>query len=117
MSRLIIHNQAVYDGLTKDLSDEKFEYIDNVLHYKAVVLHEEYSDSEIKTISRFFNDWFKDTYIYGSDAIEVVGSVKEEKKEAKFHCKAEESRWRDISACNDCPNKCEEWRQWDKEMR
>ena len=117
MSRLIIHNQAVYDGLTKELSDEKFEYINNVLQYKAVVLHEEYSDSEIKTISRFFNDWFKDTYIYGSDAIEVVGSVKEEKKETAFHCKAEESGWRDILACNNCPNKCEEWYQWDKEMK
>ena len=34
-----------------------------------------------------------------------------------FHCKAEESRWQDLSACNDCPNKCEEWYQWDKEMR
>lgn len=34
-----------------------------------------------------------------------------------FHCKAEESGWRDILACNDCPNKCEEWHQWDKEMK
>lgn len=117
MSKLIIHNQAVYDGLTKDLSDEKFEYIDNVLQYKAVVLHEEYTDSELKAISKFFNDWFKDTYIYGSDAIEVVDGVKEEKKEPEFHCRAEESKWQDLSACNDCPNKCEEWYQWDKEMR
>lgn len=80
MSRIIIHNQAVYNGLTKELADEKVEYVNNVLHYKAVALHEEYTDSEIKAISKFFNDWFKDTYIYGSDAIEVVG---EEKKEAR----------------------------------
>lgn len=116
MSRLIIHNQAVYNGLTKELADEKVEYINNVLHYKAVVLHEEYSDSEIKTISKFFNDWFKDTYIYGSDAIEVVGSVKEEKKESDFHCGFEESGGHAYN-CNDCPNKCEEWYQWDKEMK
>ena len=114
MSRLIIHNQAVYDGLTKELADEKVEYIKNVLQYKAVVLHEEYSDSEIKTISRFFNDWFKDSYIYGSDAIEVVGSVKEEKKEYEFHCGFEKSGGHAYN-CNDCPNKCGEWNQWDKE--
>jgi hypothetical protein len=43
--------------------------------------------------------------------------VTKREKETAFHCKAEESRWRDILACNDCPNKCEEWYQWDKEMK
>ena len=34
-----------------------------------------------------------------------------------FRCKAEESRWRDASACKDCQNKCDEYHQWDKEMK
>lgn len=64
MSRIIIYNQAIYNGLIKDLAYEK-----------AAILQEEYTDSEIKAISKFLNDWFKGTYIYGSDAMEVVGSV------------------------------------------
>lgn len=64
MSRIVIHNQAVYNGLTKEHVEEK-----------AVVLHEEYTDSELKAISKFFNDWFKDIYIYGSDAIEVFSTL------------------------------------------
>ena len=32
-----------------------------------------------------------------------------------FHCKAEESKWQDLSACNDCQNKCDEYHQWNKE--
>lgn len=42
---------------------------------------------------------------------------KEKENKGEFHCKAEESRWQDLSACNDCPNKCEEWYQWDKEFK
>jgi hypothetical protein len=34
-----------------------------------------------------------------------------------FRCKAEESRWQDASACKDCQNKCDEYHQWDKEMK
>ena len=33
-----------------------------------------------------------------------------------FHCGVEESGFHAYN-CNDCPNKCEEWYQWDKEMR
>ena len=40
----------------------------------------------------------------------------EEKKETGFHCGAEESGWHAYN-CNDCPNKCEEWYQWDKEFK
>ncbi len=36
--------------------------------------------------------------------------------ESEFHCGAEESGWHAYN-CNDCPNKCEEWYQWDKEMK
>ena len=35
-------------------------------------------------------------------------------KEAEFHCGVEESGGHAYN-CNDCPNKCEEWHQWDKE--
>lgn len=37
-------------------------------------------------------------------------------KEAEFHCGFEESGGHAYN-CNDCPNKCEEWYQWDKEMK
>lgn len=36
--------------------------------------------------------------------------------EAEFHCGIEESGFHAYN-CNDCPNKCEEWYQWDKEMK
>ena len=35
---------------------------------------------------------------------------------AEFHCGIEESGGHAYN-CNDCPNKCEEWHQWDKEMK
>ena len=34
----------------------------------------------------------------------------------KFHCGVEESGFHAYN-CNDCPNKCEEYYQWDKEMK
>lgn len=34
-------------------------------------------------------------------------------KETGFHCGVEESGGHAYN-CNDCPNKCEEWYQWDK---
>ena len=37
-------------------------------------------------------------------------------KEAEFHCGFEESGGHAYN-CNDCPNKCEEWYQWDKEFK
>lgn len=40
--------------------------------------------------------------------------MKEEK--AEFHCGVEESGGHAYN-CNDCPNKCEEWHQWDKEFK
>lgn len=36
--------------------------------------------------------------------------------ESDFHCGFEESGGHAYN-CNDCPNKCEEYYQWDKEMR
>lgn len=33
----------------------------------------------------------------------------------EFHCGAEESGG--PYNCNNCPNKCEEWYQWNKEMK
>lgn len=37
-------------------------------------------------------------------------------KEADFHCGIEESGGHAYN-CNDCTNKCDEWYQWDKEIR
>lgn len=77
MSKIVIHNQAIIDGLTKDLPAERVKYVDNVLHYKPVLLSNTYTEDEIKAISKFLNDWFKDTYIYGSDAMDVIGGIKD----------------------------------------
>lgn len=38
------------------------------------------------------------------------------KEGEEFHCGFEESGGHAYN-CNDCPNKCEEWYQWDKEMK
>lgn len=40
----------------------------------------------------------------------------EENKDKAFHCGFEESGGHAYN-CNDCPNKCEEWHQWDKEFK
>lgn len=37
-------------------------------------------------------------------------------KETEFHCGIEESGFHAYN-CNDCPNKCEVYYQWDKEMK
>lgn len=52
------------------------------------------------------------------DAIDEADTIieAEEKKTAEFHCGVEESGGHAYN-CNDCPNKCEEWHQWDKEMK
>ena len=42
--------------------------------------------------------------------------VGKEEKETEFHCGFEESGGHAYN-CNDCPNKCDEWYQWDKEMK
>ena len=39
-----------------------------------------------------------------------------EMEEKEFHCGIEESGGHAYN-CNDCPNKCEEWYQWDKETK
>ena len=39
-----------------------------------------------------------------------------ERPEQEFHCGVEESGGHAYN-CNDCPNKCEEWYQWDKEFK
>ena len=72
MAKVIIHNQAIIDGLTK--RDEPIEY-GGRLHHKATVLDNTYTDEELKAVSKFFNDWFKDIYIYGSDVLEVIGGI------------------------------------------
>lgn len=69
--KVIIHNQAVIDGLTKDT--DNIEYVNNSLHYKPMVLKNTYTFEELKTISKFFDDWLRDSYIRGGDAIEVFG--------------------------------------------
>lgn len=38
------------------------------------------------------------------------------KEDKAFHCGFEESGFHAYN-CNDCPNKCEEWYRWDKEMK
>lgn len=40
----------------------------------------------------------------------------EEGEKAEFHCGFEESGGHAYN-CNDCPNKCEEWYQWEKEFK
>lgn len=72
MAKVIIHNQAIIDGLTK--RDDSIEY-GGRLHHKATVLDNTYTDEELKAVSKFFNDWLKDVYIYGSDAIDVIGGI------------------------------------------
>lgn len=69
--KVIIHNQAVIDGLTKDT--DNVEYVNNILHYKPMVLNDTYTFEELKVISKFFDDWLRDSYIRGGDAIEVFG--------------------------------------------
>ena len=69
--KVIIHNQAVIDGLTKDT--DNIEYVNNSLHYKPMVLNDTYTLEELKVISKFFDDWLRDSYIRGGDAIEVFG--------------------------------------------
>lgn len=44
-----------------------------------------------------------------------MGDILKE-KESEFHCGVEESGFHAYN-CNDCPNKCDEWYQWDKEFR
>lgn len=62
MAKVIIHNQAIIDGLTKR-------------NKTTTVMDNSYTDEELKAVSKFFNDWFKDVYIYGSDAIDVIGGI------------------------------------------
>lgn len=78
--KVIIHNQAVIDGLTKDT--DNIEYVNDCLHYKPMVLKNTYTFEELKVISKFFDDWLRDSYIRGGDAIEVFGydNTKSEKE-------------------------------------
>ena len=39
-----------------------------------------------------------------------------ERPEQDFHCGVEESGFHAYN-CNDCPNKCDVYYQWDKEMK
>lgn len=50
------------------------------------------------------------------DIPEYLFVGEENEKEAEFHCGVEESGYHAYN-CNDCPNKCEEWHQWDKETK
>ena len=42
--------------------------------------------------------------------------IRAKKDDKAFHCGFEESGGHAYN-CNDCPNKCEEWYQWDKEFK
>lgn len=72
---------------------------------------------------------FINGYISGADIDEtptecqLVRSVKEATDEeleevvkGEFHCGIEESGFHAYN-CNDCPNKCDVYYQWDKEMK
>lgn len=71
-----------------------------------------------KKISAILNDESLEIR-YDPQIVEVQVSEEEWRKiqkEAEFHCGVEESGWHAYN-CNDCPNKCDEWYQWDKEMK
>jgi hypothetical protein len=62
----------------------------------------------IKAYEKGFESGLKIGKVIGkSDATSEV--------ETEFHCGIEESGGHAYN-CNDCPNKCEEYYQWDKEM-
>ena len=51
------------------------------------------------------------------DACErIEKEIEELERESEFHCGVEESGGHAYN-CNDCSNKCDEWYQWDKEMK
>lgn len=58
-----------------------------------------------------YNDHGYDVTSVVSDTYDGNASLKY-RTEDEFRCKAEDSRWEDIRACDDCPHKCEEWYQW-----
>lgn len=70
-----------------------------------------------------FSDNMVDHYGFKLDGPRVIGKLTLEEalklrgETTPFRCKAEESRWQNASACKDCQNKCEEYHQWDKEMK
>lgn len=61
--------------------------------------------------------WTKEAEKAGMTLTEYLESINPlNKKEKEFHCGIEESGFHAYN-CNDCPNKCEEWYQWEKEMK
>lgn len=59
--------------------------------------------------------WTKEAEKAGMTLTEYLESINPLNK-SEFHCGVEESGFHAYN-CNDCPNKCEEWYQWDKEMK
>lgn len=47
---------------------------------------------------------------------EILKKENKDESNTEFHCGVEESGGHAYN-CNDCSNKCDEWYQWDKEMK
>lgn len=61
------------------------------------------------------NDMF--AILEENEIASIINELSKALKENKsFHCGVEELGFHAYN-CNDCPNKCEEYYQWDKEMR
>lgn len=76
-----------------------------------------WSDFEIEKVYETvgIKDAYHKGWVDGAKAMSVHKELCEE-EEKEFHCMAEEE-WPHAYNCNDCPNKCEEFHQWDKEMK
>ena len=82
-------------------------------------------DEAKKIIHDFLNNPYGVPVCGLDDAIKIALSIMEkyqkimefgkEKKEAEFHCGVEESGGHAYN-CGDCPNKCDVYYQWDKEI-
>lgn len=111
-------HDAEMDDLIKDLCE--------VLHDLEWWQSGDYSEDQYReTVSEFKKKWFKSdrtSRLIKSYIIDQLDAVKSQlisligEEEAEFHCGVEESGGHAYN-CNDCPNKCEEWYQWDKEMK
>ena len=60
--------------------------------------------------------WTREAEKAGMTLTEYLESINPLNKSEEFHCGVEESGGHAYN-CNDCPNKCDEWYQWDKEIK
>ena len=84
---------------------------------KPVGKHADWLDYKRKISAIFNNEPLE--IRYDPPIVEVQVSEEEWgkiQKEAEFHCGIEESGGHAYN-CNDCNNKCEEYYQWDKEIK